>query len=101
MDKRELIKKVAKDTGFTQEESRKVINSFIKNINDAIFFGMNVKIAEFANFEIKVSPEQKKRNPKTGESVIVPKHYRCKATISHTLKNKLKSKTVWQGTDLT
>lgn len=95
MDKRELIKRVAKDTNATQAEAREVINSFIDNINEALFFGMDVKIAEFANFELKVSPEQKKRNPKTGEQVIVPKRYRCKATISHMLKNKLKSKTVY------
>jgi DNA-binding protein HU-beta len=95
MDKRTLIKKVAEDTGFTQDESRKVINSFIHQINEAVFFGMQVKINEFANFEIKVSPEQIKRNPKTGEQIKVAKHYRCKITPSKTLKDRLKSKTVY------
>jgi DNA-binding protein HU-beta len=95
MDKRTLIKKVAEQTGFTQSDTRTIINSFISNVNEALFFGMDVKISEFANFELKVSPEQNKRNPRTGEQVIVPKHYRCKVSISKTLKDKLKTKTVY------
>lgn len=95
MDKRTLIKKVAEKTGSTQADSRTIINSFIDSINEALFFGMDVKISEFANFELKVSPRQEKRNPRTGEKVIVDKHYRCKVSISKTLKDKLKTKTVY------
>lgn len=95
MDKRTLIKKVSEKTGFTQAQTRTVINSFIGTINDTLFFGAEVKISEFANFELKVSPRQEKRNPRTGEKVIVDKHYRCKVSISKTLKDKLKTKTVY------
>ena len=95
MDKNTLIKKVALQTGNTQADSRAIINSFIGNINDALFFGMEVKISEFANFELKISPRQEKRNPRTGEKVVVDKHFRCKVSISKTLKDKLKTKTVY------
>lgn len=97
MDKNTLIKKVAEDTGSTQADVRTIVNSFISNINDAVYFGMDVRISEFANFEQRVAPEQKKRNPKTGETVIVPRHIRCKVSISKQLKDKLKTKTVYGG----
>ena len=95
MDRSDLVKKVAKRTGHSKKDVNDIVVAFTEEIQEALIFGMDVKIKEFANFDLKISPERNKVNPRTGEAFVSPKRYRVKVTLSKVFDEKLRQKTVY------
>lgn len=95
MNKTDLIETVAKDTGVSVKDTRLVINGFIETIKSKLLYGVDVKIKDFMNFELKVSNPKRKFNPITQEYFEVPKQYRVKASLSRLFTDKIKEKTVY------
>ncbi len=90
MTQKEFIRQICIDTGLSKEIVNKVFNSSIDTLKDNIRQGIDIKIKDFATFKKEVRKEQVRRNPKTGESVTVPKHYYLKINISKVFKDELK-----------
>jgi DNA-binding protein HU-beta len=72
MNKSDLIKSVAEETGVTQEVAKKVLNAGFATIEKVAMESGRVAIAEFGIFKKHESAAREGRNPKTGESLHIP-----------------------------
>lgn len=72
MNKQELIKQIAIDTGITQTDVTAVINAFQHNIAASLSWGNDVVLVGFGTFKTAQRSARTARNPKTGEVVQVP-----------------------------
>lgn len=95
MNKRDLVKHVAKEVGVTQPIAKKVIDEFLEKIRKSLLFGMNVNITDFASFNIIIHKEKKVVIPSTGEEKLIPKHYRIKTKFSNAIIKAMKDKPVY------
>lgn len=66
-----IAKNISRNTNFSGKESSEFVETFIsiikKNVEKKI-----IKISSFGTFQKKQSPKRIGRNPKTGESYIIP-----------------------------
>jgi DNA-binding protein HU-beta len=71
MNKSDLIKSVAEETGVTQEVAKKVLNAGFATIEKATMENGRVAIAEFGVFKKHESAARTGRNPQTGKSIDI------------------------------
>jgi DNA-binding protein HU-beta len=71
MNKSDLIKAVATDTGLTQADANKAIDATLAVIGSAVKRGEQVAITGFGTFVRKDRPARMGRNPRTGEDVKI------------------------------
>ncbi len=90
MTKIQLIKKVAKETGFTQKEAAKVLNSFLECLQESLTSGSEVKLSGFGTFSVANRKERVGRNPGTGEKITIPASRNVKFKPSKVLRESLK-----------
>ncbi|MCP2597627.1 HU family DNA-binding protein, partial [Candidatus Aminicenantes bacterium AC-335-G13] len=72
MNKRDIIEKIAEDSGITKEQAVKVINSIFNGIENALSRGEKVTLSGFGSFSVIRRKERKARNPRTGEIIKIP-----------------------------
>jgi DNA-binding protein HU-beta len=72
MNKTELIGKIAGEAGMTKKDTEKVINTFIKVVQDTLAQGDTVAILGFGTFLSRERPAREGRNPRTGEPIQIP-----------------------------
>jgi len=80
MNKTDLIKEVAIDTGFNREVVKKVINSMIAIVKKKLLFGVDVDIRDFVSFKRVISNATRKKDFTTGKMIDIPKRWRLKAS---------------------
>jgi DNA-binding protein HU-beta len=71
MNKSDLIKAVATDTGLTQADANKALDATLEVITKAVAKGEQVAITGFGTFVLKSRPERMGRNPRTNEPVKI------------------------------
>ena len=69
MNKTQLIKKVAEESGLTHIKAAAVVENVFSTIVDSVAAGENVSILGFGTFEKKHRGARIGRNPLTGESM--------------------------------
>lgn len=74
MNKSELIKAVAKETGNTVVSTRAALECAFDEIKNALASGDNVRLLGFGTFKIREKSERTGRNPQTGENITIPAH---------------------------
>lgn len=67
-----ITKRVSQSVGITKKQTEVVIEAVFENIKDALAKGGKVEIRGFGNFKLRSRRARQARNPKTGESVVVP-----------------------------
>ena len=73
MTKSELVEMIAKtQEGINRREAEVVVNTIFSVIGDALATGKHVELRGFGSFITKQRNARVGRNPKTGESVMVP-----------------------------
>ncbi|ATX81447.1 integration host factor subunit beta [Mariprofundus ferrinatatus] len=73
MTKSELVEIIAeKQGGITRREAEVVVNTILSVIGDALAEGGHVELRGFGSFSTKQRNARLGRNPKTGDSVMVP-----------------------------
>lgn len=72
MNKRDLIRKTAEETGLSQKDCEAVINTLFDTIRKTVESGEKVQIIGFGTFELRARATRTARNPRTGEAVEVP-----------------------------
>lgn len=72
MNKRDLIRKTAEETGLSQKDCEAVINTLFDTIRKTVESGEKVQIIGFGTFELRERAARTARNPRTGEAVEVP-----------------------------
>ena len=73
MIRSELIKEVSESLDITKKQATILVNTIFNSIIDALANGDKVEIRNFGSFRVKIRSARMGRNPRTGESVPVPK----------------------------
>lgn len=89
MTKKEITAKMSKDAGITSLQAQKAFYSLTEGIKSSLKKGKRVTFSGFGSFEIKSRKARKGRNPRTGETISVPKKKTVKFTPSKSLKEAL------------
>lgn len=71
MNKKELIAKVSKNSGFTQKDIAAVIDVLTDVVIETVAGGDDVKIAGLGTFTVAQRAERTGRNPQTGEAMVI------------------------------
>ena len=72
MTKKDIVLKVAAETGLKQLDVKKVVQCSLDAIVDSLQKGETVELRNFGIFKVKSRKGRTGRNPRTGEKVPVP-----------------------------
>ena len=72
MNKLDIVKVVAEETGLTQKEVTGVVDGFIATIIKELKKGEEVNVAGFGKFVVKNRASRTSINPRTKEPIAVP-----------------------------
>lgn len=72
MTKKDIVLKVASETGLKQLDVKKVVQGALETIVGSLAQGATVELRNFGIFKIKSRKGRTGRNPRTGEKVPVP-----------------------------
>lgn len=72
MTKKDIVVKIADDTGVKQIEVKKVLQKALDDIIESLARGETVELRNFGVFKVKTRKGRTGRNPRTGESVPIP-----------------------------
>ena len=73
MTKAELVEEVARVSELTKKDSEVIVDTVFKSIVDALHRGDKVELRGFGSFRLRRREPRKGRNPKTGDTVDVPR----------------------------
>ncbi len=92
MNKEELVERLAASTKQSKQATREVLDSLFEVVGDSLAEGHNIELRGFGSFKVKDRRERTARNPKTGETVKVPRRLVPVFKPSGVLNNKLSGK---------
>ena len=72
LTKKDIILKIANDTGIKQVDVKRVVQQMLDDITMALAKGETVELRNFGIFKVKSRKARTGRNPRTGEEVPVP-----------------------------
>ena len=72
MNKGELVDKVAEKANVTKKDADRIVTAALEVITEAVAAGDKVTLVGFGSFEPRERKEREGRNPKTGESMVIP-----------------------------
>ena len=72
MNKQDLIKKMAAESGITQDQARTALQAVEHGIAEALGNGDSVQMIGFGTFSTITRKARKGRNPKTGAPIDIP-----------------------------
>ena len=72
LTKKDLVLLVAKDTGITQVDVKRVIQGTLDHLVAGLKEGKTVELRNFGVFKVRQRAPRRGRNPKTGQEVPVP-----------------------------
>lgn len=92
MNNKELINELAEESGYTKEDSQRLVKSLIDTMSEDFEKGENVTISGFGTFEVKKRMERVLVNPTTGKKMLVPPKLVLSFKPSNSIKEQLKKK---------
>jgi DNA-binding protein HU-beta len=92
MNKTELVDAVASDSGLTNADARKAVESFITTVEKTLKKGDDVAITGFGKFSVVKRGARTGRNPQTGEPVKIKASKAPKFTAGAGLKGVVNGK---------
>ena len=72
MTKAELVEVIAAQTGVSKKDTGIVVNLILDNISRALESSDKVELRGFGSFKVKSRRSRTARNPRSGDSVMVP-----------------------------
>ena len=72
LTKKDLVLAVAKDTGITQVDVKRVIQRTFDHLVHSLTEGKTIELRNFGVFKVRQRAPRRGRNPKTGQEVPVP-----------------------------
>lgn len=91
MTRSELIERLAGHHGVDPGEAKIVVQEILDAMTGAVSDGRRIEIRGFGSFALSRIPPRAGRNPKTGESVIVPGKARPRFKAGKELRERLVS----------
>jgi nucleoid DNA-binding protein len=90
MTKRDLVVKIAKETGIIQKNVADIVQMTLDNLTEELIAGNTIELRNFGVFEIKVRKSRKGRNPnKPQDEVIIPERCVVKFRAGKELKEEV------------
>lgn len=87
MTKRDLVVKIAKETGYIQNDVAEVVQKTLDYIAQDLIEGNTIELRNFGVFEIKVRKSRKGRNPNQPKhEVVIPERAVVKFRAGKELK---------------
>lgn len=90
INKKEFVNRMAEIGGMTKKQANKGVDAFIETLMDCLNAECVVKFVGFGRFEQKTVKEKLARNPRTGETCIVPEHKKVKFYAGEALAERMK-----------
>lgn len=91
MTKKDIVKRIASETGLRENKTQVVVQKIFDYIKDALIAGEKVEFREFGIFELKVARKRKARNPnKPKNELIIPERVVAKFRPSMNLKKRVR-----------
>ena len=72
MTKKEIVRIISEEIGLTQMQTKEIVQKTFDAIVNVLASEGRIELRNFGVFEVKQRAQRQARNPKTGESVIVP-----------------------------
>ncbi|MDD6275727.1 MAG: HU family DNA-binding protein [Clostridia bacterium] len=72
MNKTEFISAVAEKGEMDKKSAEKAVNAVFGAVEDALKAGQKIQLVGFGTFEVRERAEKQGRNPRTGETMVVP-----------------------------
>ncbi|KAF2958820.1 MULTISPECIES: DNA-binding protein HU [Thermotoga] len=90
MNKKELVDKVAKKAGLKKKDVKKVVDTMLDAITEALAKGEKVQLVGFGSFEVRKAAQRKGVNPQTKKPITIPARKVPKFRPGKVLKEKVK-----------
>ena len=72
LTKKDLVLSVAKETGITQVDVKRVVQGTLHHVIESLKEGKTIELRNFGVFKVRQRAPRRGRNPKTGQEVPVP-----------------------------
>lgn len=72
MTKAELVEMIAAETGVSKKDTAVIVNLILENVSRALESSDKVELRGFGSFKVKSRRSRTARNPRSGDSVMVP-----------------------------
>ncbi|MCR5131250.1 MAG: HU family DNA-binding protein [Prevotella sp.] len=90
MNNKEFITELAERSGFTPDDTQKLMRSFVDILGNCFEEGEAVLLTGFGTFEVKKRLERTMINPATGQRMLVPPKLVLNFKPVASIKEKLK-----------
>jgi len=87
--KRDLVQRIADQTGQTKVLVRDVLQRFLDEVSDELVRGNRLEFRKFGVFEVRMRPARVAQNPKTLKKVPVPAKRVVKFKVGNVLKKRV------------
>jgi len=87
MNKNELSKRIADETGMSHKDSGTVIDAFIEVVKNELSSGNKIQLVGFGTWEVKERAERTGVNPQTKAKMVIPAAKTPKFTPGKALKD--------------
>ena len=87
MTKQELIATLAAKTDTTKADTLRFVDALEQTIREELAKGGEITLASTGKFKVKEIKERNGRNPKTGETMLIPAKRKVAFTPSKALKD--------------
>ena len=71
MNKTQLVEAIAQDSGLSQADARRAVESFVTTVENTLKSGDEIAITGFGKFSVSNRAARTARNPATGETINV------------------------------
>ena len=89
MTKAELVARMAEKAGLKKSQAERALQAFIESLTQALEKGERIAIPQLGVFNVKQRAERTGRNPRTGETVLIPAKKVVKFSPAKTLQSKV------------
>ena len=87
--KKELVNRIADETGQTKVVVKEVIQRFLDSIIEELAAGNRLEFREFGVFEVKLRAARRAQNPRTLEKVDVPEKRVVKFKVGRMMRERV------------
>jgi len=92
--KKELIERLAEQSGLKRQDVRKVVQGFLDEIINELGKGNRLEFRDFGVFDVRERAERIAQNPKTLERVAVPPRKSVRFKVGRLMQQSLDDGTV-------
>lgn len=89
LTKTDMCSKLFDQLGVNKREASDMVDTFFSIISDRLATGEDVRLADFASFQVKTKSSRPGRNPRTGKAVQIASRKVVTFIPGPKLKNKL------------